>query len=135
MAREGERPSFRSVANAIRTGIFIDKIYRGMSHGTQMEIPADIKEKLKVGAWRELVIRPISSYLSIELFQTTFTSLSRTKFISGRGVSNVSHRCNNSSNLFTRHLWSKGTLHCDYSGHGKAFVAHLLQGGQKFRVF
>ena len=49
MAREGERPSFRSVANAIRTGISIDKIYRGMSHGTQMEIPADIKDKLKVG--------------------------------------------------------------------------------------
>ena len=48
VTREGERPSFRSVANAIRTGIFIDKIYRGMSHGTQMEIPAEIQAKLKV---------------------------------------------------------------------------------------
>ena len=49
LCRQGERPSFRSVANAIRTGIFIDKIYRGMSHGTQMEIPAEIQAKLKVG--------------------------------------------------------------------------------------
>ena len=51
VTREGERPSFRSVANAIRTGIFIDKIYRGMSHGTQMEIPAEIQAKLKVNEW------------------------------------------------------------------------------------
>ncbi len=46
--REGERPSFRSVANAIRTGIFIEKIYRGMSSGHQMEIPPEVAAHLKV---------------------------------------------------------------------------------------
>jgi hypothetical protein len=49
VARVGERPSFRSVANAIRTGIFIEKIYRGMSSGHHMEIPPEVAAHLKVG--------------------------------------------------------------------------------------
>ena len=43
-----ERPTFRSVANAIRTGIFIEKIYRRMSSSQLMAIPPDIHKALKV---------------------------------------------------------------------------------------
>ena len=43
-----ERPTFRSVANAIRTGIFIEKIYRLMSSSQLMAIPPDIHKALKV---------------------------------------------------------------------------------------
>lgn len=42
-----ERPTFRSVANAIRTGIFIEKIYRRMSSSQLMAIPPDIHKALK----------------------------------------------------------------------------------------
>ena len=43
-----ERPTFRSVANAIRTGIFIEKIYRRMSSSQLMAIPPDVQHALKV---------------------------------------------------------------------------------------
>ena len=43
-----ERPSFRSVANAIRTGIFIERIYRRMSSSQLMVIPPEIHHALKV---------------------------------------------------------------------------------------
>merc|ERR1712051_989694 len=43
-----ERPSFRSVANAIRTGIFIEKIYRRMSSSQLMVFPPEVQHVLKV---------------------------------------------------------------------------------------
>ena len=43
-----ERPSFRSVANAIRTGIFIEKIYRRMSSSQLMVVPPEVQHALKV---------------------------------------------------------------------------------------
>ena len=46
--RNEERPSFKSVANAIRTGIFIERIYRRMSSSQLMAIPPDIAKVLKV---------------------------------------------------------------------------------------
>jgi len=42
-----ERPSFRSVANAIRTGIFIEKIYRRMSSSQLMVFPPEVQHVLK----------------------------------------------------------------------------------------
>jgi len=42
-----ERPSFRSVANAIRTGIFIERIYRRMSSSQLMVIPPEVQHALK----------------------------------------------------------------------------------------
>jgi len=42
-----ERPSFRSVANAIRTGIFIEKIYRRMSSSQLMVVPPEVQHALK----------------------------------------------------------------------------------------
>merc|ERR1719193_1194499 len=47
-----ERPSFKSVANAIRTGIFIERIYRRMSTSQLMFIPPDVEKYLnKVDNW------------------------------------------------------------------------------------
>ena len=46
--RKDERPTFRSVANAIRTGIFIEKIYRRMSTSQLMVIPDNLNPHLKV---------------------------------------------------------------------------------------
>eukprot|EP00090_Calanus_glacialis_P007040 TRINITY_DN15506_c0_g1_i6.p1 TRINITY_DN15506_c0_g1~~TRINITY_DN15506_c0_g1_i6.p1 ORF type:complete len:696 (-),score=189.23 TRINITY_DN15506_c0_g1_i6:354-2441(-) len=47
-----EHPTFRSVANAIRTGIFIEKIYRRMSTSQLMVIPQNLNTFLeKVDNW------------------------------------------------------------------------------------
>ena len=43
-----EHPTFRSVANAIRTGIFIEKIYRRMSKSQLMVIPQALNSYLDV---------------------------------------------------------------------------------------
>ena len=46
--RSDERPSFKSVANAIRTGIFIERIYRRMSSSQLMVMPPEVQKALKV---------------------------------------------------------------------------------------
>ena len=46
--KKDERPTFRSVANAIRTGIFIEKIYRRMSTSQLMVIPENLNTFLEV---------------------------------------------------------------------------------------
>ena len=46
--RSEERPTLRSVANAIRTGIFIEKIYRRMSKSQMMAIPEAVEQHLQV---------------------------------------------------------------------------------------
>ena len=43
-----ERPTLRSVANAIRTGIFIEKIYRRMSKSQMMSVPKEVENCLEV---------------------------------------------------------------------------------------
>jgi calcium/calmodulin-dependent 3',5'-cyclic nucleotide phosphodiesterase len=48
LRRSEERPSFKSVANAIRTGIFIERIYRRMSSSQLMVMPPDVQKSLKV---------------------------------------------------------------------------------------
>ena len=45
-----ERPTLRSVANAVRTGIFIEKIYKKMSKSQMMEVPEEVAHCLQVGA-------------------------------------------------------------------------------------
>ena len=52
--RPEERPSFRSVANAIRTGIFIEKIYRRMSSSQLMVIPPEVQHVLRVCDWNSV---------------------------------------------------------------------------------
>lgn len=46
--RSDEKPKFRSVANAIRAGIFVDRIYRRVSSSTLMQFPPEVVAVLKV---------------------------------------------------------------------------------------
>ncbi|CAL8100688.1 unnamed protein product [Orchesella dallaii] len=51
------RPRFRSVANAIRVGLFVDRFYRQLS-ATTLEIPADVQQLLKeVNNWHFDIFR------------------------------------------------------------------------------
>ncbi|XP_068084842.1 dual specificity calcium/calmodulin-dependent 3',5'-cyclic nucleotide phosphodiesterase 1A [Anabrus simplex] len=43
-----EKPKFRSVANAIRAGIFVDRIYRRISTAAMMTFPPEVVHVLKV---------------------------------------------------------------------------------------
>ena len=46
--KSDEHPTLRSVANAIRTGIFIEKIYSRMSTSQLMVIPPEVEAYLRV---------------------------------------------------------------------------------------
>jgi hypothetical protein len=46
--RSEDKPKFRSVANAIRAGIMVDRLYRRLCGPTLMQIPSNIAEQLKV---------------------------------------------------------------------------------------
>ncbi|XP_033149438.1 calcium/calmodulin-dependent 3',5'-cyclic nucleotide phosphodiesterase 1 isoform X5 [Drosophila busckii] len=46
-SRTDEKPKFRSVAHAIRAGIFVDRIYRRVSSTALMEFPPDVVKMLK----------------------------------------------------------------------------------------
>jgi hypothetical protein len=43
-----EKPKFRSVAHAIRAGIFVDRIYRRVSSAALMQFPPEVVKVLKV---------------------------------------------------------------------------------------
>ena len=43
-----EKPKFRSVAQAIRAGILVDRIYRRMSSSSLLQFPAEVARHLKV---------------------------------------------------------------------------------------
>ncbi|KAJ4441963.1 hypothetical protein ANN_11827 [Periplaneta americana] len=45
-----EKPKFRSVAHAIRAGIFVDRIYRRVSNTALMQFPPDVVRVLKVSS-------------------------------------------------------------------------------------
>ncbi|CAB3378072.1 Hypothetical predicted protein, partial [Cloeon dipterum] len=45
--RADEKPKFRSVAHAIRAGIFVDRIYRRMSSAPLMQFPPEVARALK----------------------------------------------------------------------------------------
>ncbi|XP_064466301.1 dual specificity calcium/calmodulin-dependent 3',5'-cyclic nucleotide phosphodiesterase 1A-like isoform X10 [Ornithodoros turicata] len=45
--RSEDKPRFRSVANAIRAGIMVDRIYRRMSSSALMQIPSHVAQILK----------------------------------------------------------------------------------------
>lgn len=45
--RADEKPKFRSVAHAIRAGIFVDRMYRRVGHATLMQFPAEVVKVLK----------------------------------------------------------------------------------------
>ena len=43
-----EKPKFRSVAHAIRAGIFVDRIYRRVTNTALMQFPQEVVKVLKV---------------------------------------------------------------------------------------
>ncbi|MPC24586.1 Calcium/calmodulin-dependent 3',5'-cyclic nucleotide phosphodiesterase 1C [Portunus trituberculatus] len=43
-----EKPRFRSVANAIRAGIFVERIYRRLSSATFLQLPPEVTRILKM---------------------------------------------------------------------------------------
>lgn len=45
--RSDEKPKFRSVAHAIRAGIFVDRMYRRVGHAALMQFPAEVVRVLK----------------------------------------------------------------------------------------
>jgi hypothetical protein len=48
--KSDEKPKFRSVAHAIRAGIFVDRIYRRISSTALMQFPPEVVKCLKVSA-------------------------------------------------------------------------------------
>lgn len=52
-----EKPKFRSVAHAIRAGIFVDRIYRRVSSSALMQFPPEVVKALKVRAKPILTIK------------------------------------------------------------------------------
>jgi len=49
--RKGEeKPKFKSVAHAIRAGIFVDRMYRRVINAPMMTFPPDVIEVLKVNS-------------------------------------------------------------------------------------
>ncbi|XP_077543585.1 dual specificity calcium/calmodulin-dependent 3',5'-cyclic nucleotide phosphodiesterase 1A-like isoform X5 [Haemaphysalis longicornis] len=74
--RSEDKPRFRSVANAIRAGIMVEKIYRRMSSSTLLQIPAHLVSLLKyVDDWcfdvfnvNEVANGQVLRYLTYELF-------------------------------------------------------------------
>lgn len=45
---ESDKPKFRSVAQAIRAGILVERIYRRMSSSSFLQFPAEVARNLKV---------------------------------------------------------------------------------------
>lgn len=74
--RSEDKPRFRSVANAIRAGIMVEKIYRRMSSSTLLQIPNHLATLLKsVDDWcfdvfnvNEVANGQVLRYLTYELF-------------------------------------------------------------------
>ncbi|KAH9362747.1 hypothetical protein HPB48_001156 [Haemaphysalis longicornis] len=73
--RSEDKPRFRSVANAIRAGIMVEKIYRRMSSSTLLQIPAHLVSLLKANDWcfdvfnvNEVANGQVLRYLTYELF-------------------------------------------------------------------
>jgi hypothetical protein len=55
--KSDEKPKFRSVAHAIRAGIFVDRIYRRVSSTALMQFPPEVVKVLKVNIY--IIIKKI----------------------------------------------------------------------------
>lgn len=49
-----EKPKFRSVAHAIRAGIFVDRIYRRVTNTALMQFPPEVVKVLKVNQLKNI---------------------------------------------------------------------------------
>ncbi|RWS10477.1 calcium/calmodulin-dependent 3' [Dinothrombium tinctorium] len=74
--RSEDKPKFRSVANAIRAGIMVDRLYRRLCSSNMVQIPTNIADILKnvdewsfeIFAFGEAANNQVLKYLSYELF-------------------------------------------------------------------
>jgi calcium/calmodulin-dependent 3',5'-cyclic nucleotide phosphodiesterase len=58
--RKGDdKPKFKSVAHAIRAGIFVDRMYRRVINAPLMTFPSDVVKVLKVRAPNAHFFRPL----------------------------------------------------------------------------
>ena len=63
-----EKPKFRSVAHAIRAGIFVERISRRVTNTALMQFPPDVVRVLKVGRKWELISKLIYCNLKIHWY-------------------------------------------------------------------
>lgn len=63
--RTDEKPKFRSVAHAIRAGIFVDRIYRKVTNAALMQFPPEVVRVLKVRVLPVAAVASIHSDISI----------------------------------------------------------------------
>lgn len=64
--KSDEKPKFRSVAHAIRAGIFVDRIYRRVSSTALMQFPPEVVKVLKVNICiTALTIQYLCSYKAL----------------------------------------------------------------------
>lgn len=77
--KSDEKPKFRSVAHAIRAGIFVDRIYRRVSSSALMQFPPEVVKVLKVNFWSLscLYIRTTYSMLAKYSKHTSTLSISQ----------------------------------------------------------
>lgn len=64
--KSDEKPKFRSVAHAIRAGIFVDRIYRRVSSTALMQFPPEVVKVLKVNIYKNNVIKNRTEWVEVE---------------------------------------------------------------------
>ncbi|GIX71924.1 hypothetical protein CEXT_85891 [Caerostris extrusa] len=65
--RSEDKLRFRSVAHAIRAGIMVDKIYRRLSSSSNLQMPAQIAQLLKVSTYYLLLLSFLLTLPLLEL--------------------------------------------------------------------
>ena len=64
--KSDEKPKFRSVAHAIRAGIFVDRIYRRVSSTALMQFPPEVVKVLKVNIYIKYVYVKYRKRMSVK---------------------------------------------------------------------
>lgn len=82
--KSDEKPKFRSVAHAIRAGIFVDRIYRRVSSTALMQFPPEVVKVLKVNIFRETFVKQFSVQIH---FNSSLNQLSVKSFRSKESIS------------------------------------------------
>ncbi|XP_030556528.1 calcium/calmodulin-dependent 3',5'-cyclic nucleotide phosphodiesterase 1 isoform X3 [Drosophila novamexicana] len=111
--RSDEKPRFRSVAHAIRAGIFVDRIYRRVSSSTLMQFPPDVVKLLKM---------PESAY---NLDDWTFDVFALTEAASGQVIKYVAYDLLNRYGAMHKFKIAPGVL--------ETFLHRVEEGYCRFR--
>lgn len=71
--KSDEKPKFRSVAHAIRAGIFVDRIYRRVSSTALMQFPPEVVKVLKVNICANFFPSFVPVFESKSTWNTSFS--------------------------------------------------------------